>query len=79
MKRTEIFRSTYLAELKAAIQKMPARFAYGVDKAELVTDRLMECIQNRNYLLTGEALKATCKKLGFKNTYKDIEAYLNGA
>lgn len=73
------FMETYRAELIKARAEHPAEYSWPDSKFETVLARMRAAFERGSFLNSGRAIKATCKALGIKNTYKAIGAYLKGA
>ena len=76
MTNLETFLTIYQEKLQDAVIQHPTEYAYAVSMVPLVVERMSKAIVNGTYHLSGPALKATCKALGIKMTYKAINTYL---
>jgi hypothetical protein len=71
--------TVYTAELKHRFDHDPS-YATVVKQTtpREYAERYTQALRERNASKDGKAVIATCKKLGIRNTYQAIEAYLNG-
>ncbi len=72
------FVAEYHTQLTNAVTKYPSEYAFGLEKVPQVVDNMTVAFKNATYNKDGRAIKTTCKILGIKHTYKDINAYLKG-
>lgn len=75
MSRT-LFKETYREELLKAHQEAPETYAWPIEEFEAVLARMFVAIDKGSMNKDGLAFKRTCKRLGIKHTYRDIEAFL---
>lgn len=74
----------FTSELTAAIKVAAAAglYRWSESQADVVASKMVAAITTnglRTVSIDGPAFKAVCKKLGIKQTYKAVEAYLNDA
>lgn len=69
------FYNTYREELRRAIMEYPTEYAYSVDQSDQVCDRMILAFKSGSFNKDSRAIKATCKLLGIKHTYKAISNY----
>lgn len=73
----ESFMKVYIECLEAAVTEYPQEYRFPVEHVQEVAALMQKAIEKSTYSNTGRAFKATCKKLGIKNTYKAISNYLH--
>lgn len=78
MPRLDEWMAAYEKHLADCICEMPDQYAYGVDRVPEVAERMRAAFKARSFSKEGPAIERTCKQFGIKNTYKEIEAFLNG-
>lgn len=76
MSNLDLFLSTYRKHLKQTRSEYPTEYAWPESMFEDVYSRMAEALEKGTYNKDGRALKATCKELGVKHTYKAINEYL---
>lgn len=64
--------------LKRCVQTNPEQYAYSINNIEPILQRMNKAVITRAYNKDGDALRLTCKALGFRNTYTAINEYLAG-
>lgn len=74
--KLDTFMEVYSAELVRAVQTHPDLYAYPISEVPAVLIRMREAIKTGSFNKDGHAFKATCKSLGIKQTYRDIETFL---
>lgn len=79
-KRTNfyIFTEVYTEELGKAVLKYPEEYVWPVEDVPNVAAKMIEAFRRGSYNKDSRAIKATCKRLNIKHTYREINAYLNG-
>lgn len=70
------FVTEYEKQLTFAIMKYPNEYTYPVADVPVVVSRMRNAFVNKTYNKDGRAIKATCKSLGIKYTYKGINDYI---
>ena len=75
--RKIIFKNTYKEKLREARLKYPDLYIWPIEKLDLVFSRMSDALDRGTYNKDSHAFKATCKKLGLKHTYKEINSYLH--
>lgn len=77
--RLQRFVTLYEANLRAAIERHPDQYRYGVDRVPVVVERMTKAFVERSYNKDGFAIKWTCRELGIVHTYTAINHYLAGS
>ncbi len=72
----ELFKETYLNQLKESHIKNPEQYAWAFDGLEMVAIRMFAAIDKGSFNKDSIAFKNTCKALKIKHTYRDIETFL---
>ena len=72
----ETFAKVYHQALADAVAQYPNEYAWPVENAPAVAAKMLEAIKRGSYNKDSRAIKATCKTLGIKHTYKAIDEYL---
>ena len=73
----EVFLTTLKANLTVAVETNPEKYAYGVDRVPQIIERYRTALTDGAGIhLTGEAVIATCKQLGFKPNDRALKNYL---
>ncbi len=70
------FKEIYTEELVKAITNFPSEYAFPLSDVHIVVDRMMKAIEKGSFLNNSRAIKATCKRLEIKHTYKAIGEFL---
>lgn len=70
------FAEVYTAALKTAHAEHPEIYTFPASELPIVTEQMLAAWRRGSASNTGPAIKATCKALGIKTTYKAIRAYL---
>lgn len=76
--RFTTFATIYKAELRKAVAKHPNEYRYTLAEADEVAERMLIGIRRGSANKDSRAIKATCKALNIKHTYKAIANYLLG-
>ena len=76
MTNFERFAEEFRRQLEIAMREHPEDYMRGVT-ASVIADRMIEAFKARTYNKDGRAVRATCKVLGVKHTYRDINAFLS--
>ena len=72
----EKFCAEYRHQLEVAVRDHPKDYKFmGSFTVDQVADKMVEAFKAGTYNKDGRAIKATCKTLGIKHTYRDINAY----
>lgn len=72
----ETFMKVYKEELSGAVESFPNEYCYKKEDVPAVAARMYEAIKNGTFNKDSRAIKATCKELGIKHTYKDIARFI---
>ena len=75
--KLETFAAIYREELIKSVTANPSKYSFGLKGVDLVTDRMVAAFKARTYNKDGDAIRATCKRLGLSHTYKAINGYLD--
>lgn len=75
----ETFGTIYTEELTKAVIQYPKEYTWPVANVPTVAKKMIESFKAGTYNKDGRAVKATCKRLNIKYTYKDINSYIKGA
>ena len=70
------FIKEYAKQLELAVRNYPNEYGWPVENVPVVVERMRAAIQAKKYNKDSRAFKATCKVLGIKHTYKDIEHFV---
>jgi hypothetical protein len=70
------FARLYEANLRHAVLEYPTEYVYPVETVPQVAEKMLRAIRTGSYNKDSRAIKATCKELGIKHTYKSIDEYL---
>jgi hypothetical protein len=70
------FITIYQAKLTEVIKKYPLEYCYPVSEVPTVVGKMKKAFIAKSYNKDGRAIQATCKALGIKYTYRDIDNYL---
>jgi hypothetical protein len=76
MNNLEKFMEAYERNLRLAIQGYPDEYAYPLSEADYVIQRMRVAIGKKSFNKDSRAIRATCKELKIKHTYRDIETFL---
>jgi hypothetical protein len=77
MTNKEIFLETYKQELIKSHAKDPTQYAWPISELDVVFKRMCDAIERGSFSKESSAIKATCKALKIKHTYRDIENFIN--
>ena len=75
--QVEKFIDLYRENLKECIRDNPKQYCYGVDKADIVTEKMKSAFIEGSYNHDSLAIKKTCKQLNIKYNRKSLENYFN--
>jgi len=75
----DTFMTVFRQKLAALHAQDPKAYWWPIEKLDDVCGRMRNAFLNCTYNNDGAAIKATCKELGIKSTYKAINAYIKGA
>lgn len=70
-----MFCATYRSALADAFRDFPEEYRGSL---ETTYNKMVDAFGKGTYNKDSRAIKATCKNLGIKHTYKAIKAYLKG-
>ena len=76
MNNLKVFMSVYAKHLCEAVRNNPTEYAYPMSELPAVLDRMEKAFARKSFNKDGQAIKATCKELKIKHTYRDIETFL---
>lgn len=79
MNNFDTFAQTYAEELEKAVLKFPEEYTWPVENVPTVAAKMIQAFRAGTYNKDGRAIKAVCKRLNLKHTYKEINAYLAAA
>lgn len=72
----EEFGRVYSIELLQAVIDHPEEYSWPIENVPQVATKMLTAILQNNFNKESRAIKATCKLLGIKHTYKAIDAYI---
>ena len=72
------FVAVYSQILAESLEANPSLFRYGLDRVNAVATAMMEGLRIGKAEM-GAGVKAACKKLGIKPTYREVEIFLEGS
>lgn len=78
MNNQETFLNTYRGNLEKAHSLNTIEYSWPIEELPMVYERMSKAILRGSFNKEGLAFKLTCKELGIKQTYKDINAFLFG-
>jgi hypothetical protein len=70
------FMTVYEQKLTDVITKYPAEYCYPVSEVPIVVSKMRKAFIAKTFNKDGRAIQATCKALGIKYTYRDIELFM---
>lgn len=70
------FFSEYYRQLEIALREHPEEYSWPVAELPNIFERMRIAIERGSANKDSRAIKATCKTLGIKHTYKAINEYL---
>jgi hypothetical protein len=73
----ECFMDVYAEQLKIARTTHPELYAWSLDEMPKVLERMRLAVARGSFNKDSQAIKATCKVLKIKHTYKDIEKFIS--
>lgn len=73
----ELFSSTYLRHMQEHAKTHPEYYHYGPEEVPVVHAKMMAALERGSANKDSEAIKATCKEMGIKHTYRAIRDYLS--
>ena len=79
MSNFDTFAQVYTEELEKAVLKYPEEYTWPVETVPTVAAKMVQAFRAGTYNKDSRAIKATCKRLNLKHTYKEINAYLDSA
>jgi hypothetical protein len=74
----KLFIDIYTRNLRESQQADPKSYAWPAEELPDVVKRMTAAILRGSFNKDGRAFRATCRELGIKHTYLDIECYLGG-
>ena len=72
------FIGIYEKALEEAVASYPGEYSYPLRLVPAVVNNMRQAIKRGSYNKDSRAIKATCKILKLKHTYKDIAQFLRG-
>ena len=72
------FREVYHEELRKARAAKPTDYFWPEEKLGEVVDKMIDAVRRGSFQKEGVAFRATFRKLGIKDTYKAVAAWLRG-
>ncbi len=69
------FREVYTRALLSAVTEHPSEYAYKVEDAPIIVERMLVACQCGTFNHDGRAMKAACKALGIPHTRRAIKKY----
>ena len=76
MNNFDTFAKIYTKELEKAVLKFPEEYVWPVENIPVVAQMMIQAFRAGTYNKDSKAIKATCKRLNVKHTYKEINNYL---
>jgi hypothetical protein len=76
MNNLDKFMEVYTRHLKLAVESHPEEYVYSMDELFVVLARMRNAFAHKSFNKDSRAIKATCKELKIKHTYRDIETFL---
>jgi hypothetical protein len=73
----QCFLEVYAEKLKEALKLYPEDYSWPESELPKVLERMRVAIERGSFNKDGHALKATCKELKIKHTYKAIQEYIS--
>ncbi len=67
----------YEKQLLLAVEKFPKEYGFGPEMVSEVAGRMRRAFCAGTFDKDGRAIKATCKALGIKHTYKAIKEFIS--
>lgn len=74
----QCFLDVYKEELIKSHKENPDSYAWPFSELDEVFKRMSAAIERGSFNKDSKAFKSTCKALGIKHTYRDIDAYMRG-
>ena len=74
--RAQDFRDEYVTQLDDAVRNYPREYCYSPDQVPGVVERMMHAIEHHTFSKDSRAIRATCRALGIRHTYKAIYEWL---
>lgn len=76
MENIDKFMEIYEKNLRRAIREYPEDYYYGEETVPEVSQKMKSAFCRRSYNKDSHAIKWTCKELGIKHTYSDINGFV---
>lgn len=73
----DLFKKVYRDELLKAHTKNPKDYSWSLNEFDEVLKRMYSAIDRLSFNKDSAAFRSTCKALGIRHTYNDIERFLN--
>jgi len=73
----EVFTALYLKCLTEMVKAYPKDYNYGHEEVPRVANRMNQAFLKGSFNKDSRAIKATCRELKLKHTYKEILGYLH--
>lgn len=78
MNNFDTFCYTYLKHFQNNVKNNLSDYAFGMDKIPEVYEKMCAAFKRGSYNKDSDSIKMTCKELGIKYTYTEINKYLKG-
>lgn len=72
----DTFFKAYRAHLERVVAEYPTEYVFPPEQVPMVAERMRRAFFMGSYNKDGRAIKATCRELGIKHTYKAIDAFI---
>jgi hypothetical protein len=76
--RLDKFSSAYKIALIDAVNDYPMEYSFPVEQVDLVVERMRSAFIEQSYNKEGRAIRAVCRMLNIRHTYKDINTFFIG-
>lgn len=73
----ETWMAEYTKQLILAVETHPEEYGYDTENIPTVLNNMRGAFKSGNYIKESRAIKATCKALKIKHTYKDIQRFID--
>jgi hypothetical protein len=72
----DLFAEVYRQELCNAKREYPLEYVWAITEVDCIANRMLNAIKTDTFNKDSRAIKATCKRLKIKHTYKAIKDFL---